>query len=83
MPRPSSALLEQEDIFSVGVAPDSFPSIASIVSLLCWDLAHGPLSLLLGEGLGPERVAPSVITAFMGGGIAPILVEILQQSVER
>ena len=54
------------------------PNFVRIISQLCWDLAGGPESVAPGLSRQNEKVVTSIVTAFMGGGIAPILVGRLQ-----
>ena len=54
------------------------PNLCYLISLLCWDLAGGPGSMAAGQTWENEKVVPPIVTAFMGAGIAPILVQRLQ-----
>ena len=73
--------LEHEDSFSIGFVLEArFPSIARIICYLCWDLVKGIGNMIFGQDLEPEKVVKSIVTAFLGGGVAPILVGRLQLS---
>ena len=64
---------------SDGCQTGDAPDVCYLISLLCWDLVKGPESVAPGQDRHQnERVVPSIVTAFLNGGIAPILVERLQ-----
>ena len=81
---PPSASLDQEASFREDVESGAvFPSVARVISQLCLDSALGPERPAAGPGCHYEevsKVVPAIVTAFLGGGIAPVVVGRLQHS---